>query len=364
MNGLLQKIQSQLNGGRLSANLTPLFCQTLGWGAPKGLTPRSLQVGAPISATLTAHPVAQLSGLPVYRVDWPGNRLPGVTARRAVQRALKPIHVEHLICYVAHDQKQATFVWARQRTDEKIELRSLPYEVGSPARTTIERLAELAFTLDELGPTGEPPITAVTDKLNHAFSVEGVTKQFYQEIANWYFWALDHARFPKDAPKVDGKDHVSLICLITRVIFCWFLKEKGLIPSILFDQKELPSILDGFTPDKPDDKRSVFYKAILQNLFFATLNTEMDKRAWARDEQNFMAHSLYRHRELFRNPDETLNLFKDIPFLNGGLFECLDRIEGTKDKPRYIRIDGFSRRPDSQRWCRMCCSSVTNARWT
>ena len=60
-------------------------------------------------------------------------------------------------------------------------------------------------------------------------------------------------------------------------------------------------------------------------MFFATLNTEMDKRGWAKDEQNFMAHSLYRHRELFQKPDEALTLFKNIPFLNGGLFECLDK---------------------------------------
>ena len=145
--------------------------------------------------------------------------------------------------------------------------------------TIIERLGELAFRLDELGPTGQPPITAVNDKLNTAFSVEAVTKQFYQEIANWYFWALDHAQFPKDAPKQDGKDHVSLIRLITRVIFCSFLKEKGLISDVLFNAQRLPRILNGFAPDEPGDKQSVFYKAILQHLFFATLNTEMDKRA-------------------------------------------------------------------------------------
>ncbi|HWP58270.1 MAG TPA: N-6 DNA methylase [Candidatus Acidoferrales bacterium] len=348
MNELLQRIHRHLESGRLAENLTPLFCQILNWGAPRGMATRPLQVGAPVNRTLTAHPVAQLSGLPVYRVDWPDDRLPTVPARRAVQRLLKPIHAEHLVCYVTRDQRQAAFIWARKRSDDKIELRTLPYEVGSPARTTIERLAELAFKLEELGLIGEPAITAVTDKLNKAFSVEAVTKQFYQEIANWYFWALDHARFPKDAPKQDGKDHVSLIRLITRVIFCWFLKEKGLIPSVLFDPQHLPKLLNGFAPEKPGDKQSVFYKAILQNLFFATLNTEMGKRAWARDEQNFMAHSLYRHRDLFRDPASALDLFKDIPFLNGGLFECLDRTEGSKDKPRYIRIDGFSRRPDSQ----------------
>jgi hypothetical protein len=348
MSDLLANIEAHLKTVPLANGLTPLFCETLRWGSPQGMQPQPLPGAAPGDCSLTAVPVAQLSGVRVFRVDWPEDRPPPTTARRAVQRALAPVHAEHLLCYVTRDQTQAAFVWARKRGDGKIELRTLPYEVGSPARTTIERLAELAFGLDELGPTGQPPITAVTDKLNAAFSVEAVTKQFYQEIANWYFWALDHARFPKDAPKQDGKDHVSLIRLITRVIFCWFLKEKGLIPGALFDAQRLSHILDGFAPDDPDDRQSVFYKAILQNLFFATLNMEMDKRAWAKDGQHFMAHSLYRHRELFRDPQTALDLFKDIPFLNGGLFECLDRDEGTREEPRYVRIDGFSRRPDSQ----------------
>lgn len=175
-----------------------------------------------------------------------------------------------------------------------------------------------------------------------------LNKRFFLEVANWYFWALHHAEFPKDAPKQDGKDHISVIRLITRLMFCWFIKEKGLIPDTLFDERELPQILTGFAPGKVTDKDSVFYKAILQNLFFATLNTEMDKRGWVKDEQNFMAHSLYRYRDLFQKPADALGLFKDIPFLNGGLFECLDKDLGENAKPRYVRIDGFSRREDSQ----------------
>jgi hypothetical protein len=175
-----------------------------------------------------------------------------------------------------------------------------------------------------------------------------LNKRFFTELANWYFWALKHATFPKDAPKQDGKDHISVIRLITRLMFCWFVKEKGLIPDSLFDERKLPQILNGFEPGKASGTESVYYKAILQNLFFATLNTEMDKRGWTKEEQNFMAHSLYRFRELFQKPGEALALFKDIPFLNGGLFECLDKDLGEKANPRYQRIDGFSRRPDCQ----------------
>lgn len=170
-----------------------------------------------------------------------------------------------------------------------------------------------------------------------------LNKRFFQDLANWYFWALPQVRFPKNAPKdADGQDSLSLIRLITRVIFCWFLKEKGLLPEALFDEYAVPALLADLSP-----KESTYYKAILQNLFFATLNQEMDKREFRKSGQNFMAHNLYRYKNLLKSPDETLTLFEEVPFMNGGLFECLDKTLGTKEKPQYIRVDGFSDRDDN-----------------
>jgi len=218
---------------------------------------------------------------------------------------------------------------------------------GRPHRAHVEILHDLSF--NELSKSHNfSNFVELHAAWQKTLDTSELNKRFFQEIANWYFWALDHVQFPKDAPKHDGKDHISVIRLITRLMFCWFVKEKGLIPDTLFDENKLPQILKGFDPNNAGAKDSVFYKAILQNLFFATLNTEMDKRGWTRDDQNFMAHILYRHRELFQNPDKALELFKNIPFLNGGLFECLDKDNGETAQPRYIRINGFSRRPDSQ----------------
>jgi adenine-specific DNA-methyltransferase len=170
-----------------------------------------------------------------------------------------------------------------------------------------------------------------------------LNKLFFKDLANWYFWASTQVRFPKDAPKdADGHDSVSLIRLITRLIFCWFLKEKGLLPDALFDEHKLPSLLNDLSPQE-----STYYKAILQNLFFATLNQEMGKREFRKDRQNFMAHNLYRYRSLLKNPTEASKLFAEVPFMNGGLFDCLDKTEGTKEKPQYTRIDGFSDRDDN-----------------
>jgi hypothetical protein len=260
---------------------------------------------------------------------------------------------EHPYClFVFSDTTQSYWHFLNIKYDENAEQRRLFRRITVRAEGGLRTAAERLQMLDLVSIGKELfsiPALEIQKRHDDAFDVEKVTKDFYKELANWYFWALKHVRFPKDAPKeADGHDYISVIRMITRLIFCWFVKEKGLISEELFDQRRLDKLLDGFAPDKNAGKDSVFYKAILQNMFFATLNTEMDKRGWAKDEQNFLAHSLYRYRDLFQEPDAVLALFKNIPFLNGGLFECLDKDLGESARPRYVRIDGFSRRPDSQ----------------
>ncbi|RME66623.1 MAG: class I SAM-dependent DNA methyltransferase, partial [Nitrospirae bacterium] len=187
---------------------------------------------------------------------------------------------------------------------------------------------------------GEADFSSI-DSLKEAFSVEKVTKEFYQEIANWYFWALKHSKFPPGAEEEPGGRNIALIRLLTRLIFIWFMKHKGIVPNELFDYNTLKSsILKDLSPEK-----STFYKAILQNLFFATLNTPPDERKF-RDPRRFRKgyntdfgnQYVYRYHNLFKHPDWIEEYFGGIPFLNGGLFECLD----DRRKDRYI--DGFTER--------------------
>lgn len=66
------------------------------------------------------------------------------------------------------------------------------------------------------------------------FSVEVLTKAFYQELSDWYAWAVDVVRFPNklNDPTDDDKFNAeSTIRLVTRLIFVWFLKQKHLIPE-------------------------------------------------------------------------------------------------------------------------------------
>lgn len=182
------------------------------------------------------------------------------------------------------------------------------------------------------------------------FNVELLNKRFYRELANWYFWALPQVDFPADIEKDDEKRCATgLIRLLTRLIFCWFLKEKGLVPEKLFAETDLKNILKDLSPNA-----STYNEAILQNLFFATLNQRMGKdkngqpfRAFATDEgfqknrATYGVDTLYRYEDHFRDPATALEHFADVPFLNGGLFECLDRIEDGTGKKLYL--DGFSR---------------------
>jgi len=183
-----------------------------------------------------------------------------------------------------------------------------------------------------------------------------LNKRFFSEVANWYFWAVQKVTFPKDAGKdVEVRNATSVIRMITRLIFVWFIKEKGLVPDALFEKSKVDTLLKSNDP-----YGSTYYKAILQNLFFATLNQEMNttkkpnnrkfrnrtNRAGGRD-QHYMIHNVYRYKNYFQNPETALELFSTIPFLNGGLFECLDR-EGKDKSKKMLRIDGFSDRKDNE----------------
>ena len=180
--------------------------------------------------------------------------------------------------------------------------------------------------------------------------IQELNKRFYRELSNWYFWAVDNVTFPEDAGEnVEVRNATSVIRLITRLIFVWFIKEKKLVPDIFFNPREIEKTLISTDPQE-----STYYKAILQNLFFATLNQEMntsqksDNRKFrGKGRQHYNITSLYRYEDYFAHSGETLRHFERIPFLNGGLFECLDK-EDKDDPKKILRIDGFSDRVDNQ----------------
>lgn len=239
--------------------------------------------------------------------------------------------------------------------------------LATPHRAHIDILASLA--LANLGDKRRPSnFRELYDAWIDTLSTQKLNKEFYQQLAWWYLWAIKEVEFPKGGgEKREDRNTIGVIRLLTRLIFVWFIKERGLVPEALFERDALRALLKQAPAAAPDE--SNYYHAILQNLFFATLNQEMGgERRWAKAgggmKDDYLISLVYRHQEAFKNPDTVLqDCFANVPFLNGGLFECLDEQLSEDDLSRrpelknlvvqegkgsVLRIDGFSRRPDAQ----------------
>ena len=224
--------------------------------------------------------------------------------------------------------------------------------VNHGCRTIAERFNALA------------KLDRITDKdMISAFSVESLTKEFFGQLFTWYSdWACKVCKFPSDkciaanADLTTEKNEINLIRLITRIMFVWFIKQKNLIPTWIFNKNELAEILTD--ADFTSDKKGNYYNAVLQNLFFGALNKKIEERAFAEVSKAGVANEQYGIKTYFRDanegsffkcsPKEMVQKFLDVPFLNGGLFECLDWDEpiknNTSHKVHYV--DGFSRDKD------------------
>ena len=185
-----------------------------------------------------------------------------------------------------------------------------------------------------------------------AFSVEVLTKEFYAELFLWYEWACKVASFPrgkgKNVEQTQEDNKTALIRLITRLMFVWFIKQKDLIPSWIFDEAELDKILVDF--DSESKTNGNYYNAVLQNLFFATLNKAIKERNFTNNtnaSEQYGIKTFYRDDKktsFFKiNHGEVIKRFHSVPFLNGGLFECLDRLDNGEKNNVQIYEDGFSR---------------------
>lgn len=211
---------------------------------------------------------------------------------------------------------------------------------GRGCRTAIEQFGILKNSKQSLS-----DITA-------AFSVEALTKQFYKDLFEWYQWAVDdssNVTFPNStAIEDDDRDDIEkkIIRMITRIMFVWFIKQKELVPNRIFDIEYLSTILKDFDPYSTTE--GCYYNAILQNLFFGTLNRAIkdddgNTRKFA-TSKNRDVKTLYRYAELFTiSEQDVINLFSEVPFLNGGLFECLDKTRYIDGVEQCYNFDGFSR---------------------
>lgn len=207
----------------------------------------------------------------------------------------------------------------KDKVKEISETRRFYYIVGNnEVHTPLENLSKLIDRDNTI------------DDILDAFSIEKVTKEFYEEVAKLFYCFVDdsveckghiekHGKLVK-LPTVEDerKKRIFAIKLLSRLIFSWFLKKKGLISDEVLSSK---AVLN-YKNVVPIELRAYnsYYHSVLEPLFFEVLNKKQSER----------------DRILRNSP-----LFKDIPFLNGGIFEAK-----SDDDFYYNEKDDMSKRPD------------------
>jgi hypothetical protein len=138
---------------------------------------------------------------------------------------------------------------------------------------------------------GTKPKPEIADLLWKSLDIKEVNKEFYKQIKERFDALLGIVK-TKHSTATDNQVKQFTVRLIGRYIFCWFLKEKGIIPHSLISKEAI-------------EKTANYYQNVLLKLFFETLNTKVQDR----------------------NPLALNKLFEKIPYLNGGLFD-----ESEEDK--------------------------------
>lgn len=136
-----------------------------------------------------------------------------------------------------------------------------------------------------------------------SFKLKTVNEKFYAEIANNFTLLTQHL---KSIGKDEEESKLFASRLLGRLLFCWFLRKKGIIDESM----------NYFDTDSLDDTK--YYKQSLERLFFLTLNTPIDERYDINNKkQKKPIHILNESKQssIFKIDDKT-------PYLNGGLFEA------------------------------------------
>ena len=149
------------------------------------------------------------------------------------------------------------------------------------------------------------------------FSLQALNDQFYADLQDWFYYASQQIKLPFRPDYVPEKENIKnfLVRLLARTMFCWFIKEKGLIKPEILELRDWDGQIYPLVKDFEDEnflKSNSYYRGILQNIFFNSLN-QKDKKSLKDFKWTKYLHS-----------DFQIEWFTAIPYLNGGIFDKLD----------------------------------------
>jgi hypothetical protein len=230
----------------------------------------------------------ELSQLLFFYMQLKDEKLPKAAIERIARKFVGGAAADrYIIWFFGNKTADVLKIVISGKEGKKIRLKTLTLEAGQWFKTYDFILSEVErkFNTGGLFQEFKEP-SELWKALWDAFDISIVNKKFYAEIK-----AIFEALTKEELPKCKGlltndQDRVQFaIRLIGRIIFCWFLKRKGIITGDVMSSRVV-------------EAEQNYYRDILEPLFFDVFNTPLNERK----------------KDL---PDSIRN----YPFLNGGLFE-------------------------------------------
>ncbi len=190
----------------------------------------------------------------------------------------------YIIWFFGNTDHTALKVVLSAKERKKIVLKTLPFGVNQPYYKTYD------FILSEVHSKVHQLFVEPIDlwkSLWQAFDISIVNKRFYLEIKAVFDTLVQNELSKSEQLFRDEATQIHFsIRLIGRIIFCWFLKRKGIIKDEVLSSNAVKKNNDGY------------YHEVLEILFFEVFNKPVKERG-----------------------KKVPASIKDYPFLNGGLFE-------------------------------------------
>ena len=269
-------------------DLPSLFVEGLGWDHYPA-EPFAVQVN---EQSFSLKPVAEKAGFAVFEcVPVQNGPIPLYPVRRKIESQVAKLAFEHLVIFLDTEQTTQTWQWVKREAGKPAACREQPFHAGQGGDPLLQRLRQIAFTLDE---ESGLTISTVASKVSKALDVEKVTRRFYERFRKELTAFGDFIE--GIAAQGDRDWYASL--MLNRMMFVYFIQKQGFLDD---DIDYLRNRLHMVQRGNGDGHFQEFYCEFLLKLFHQGLGQP----------------------EVRRSP-ALAQLLGRVPFLNGGLFDVHD----------------------------------------
>ncbi|MBF2014732.1 MAG: ATP-binding protein [Rivularia sp. T60_A2020_040] len=245
-----------------------LFIEQLGWSQPSGIKSIQLKIE---ENTYEYQRIAEASGVSVFEVTATNGIIPQAKIRTAIHQEITKLKAENLLIFIDESRTRSLWYWVK-RDGNKHFIRDNLYFKGQSGDLFLSKLASLVIDIteyedDEPHPTGDSlSVVKIAQRLQQAFDVERVTKQFYQDFQE------QHKRF---LSYVKGINHESdrrwyTSVILNRLMFVYFLQRKGFIDKTREKPNGDLEYLQNKLKESQQRGKDLFYSEFLKVLFFDT----------------------------------------------------------------------------------------------